>query len=53
MVASRASCVVVGDVFGLPATPTSIGGAVLRFVLQYVAIRRNWPLPVARPDEDG
>jgi uncharacterized membrane protein YeiH len=48
-----AACVVVGDAVGLPATPTAIGGAVLCFVLRYVAIRRNWQLPVARADEDG
>jgi len=48
-----AACVVVGDALGLPATPTAVVGALLCFVLRYLAIRRNWQLPVARADKDG
>jgi uncharacterized membrane protein YeiH len=48
-----AACVVVGGALGLPATPTAVAGALVCFVLRYVAIRRNWQLPVARADQDG
>lgn len=42
-----ATCVVAGDALGLPATPTAVFGAVTCFVLRFLAIRRNWQLPVA------
>lgn len=42
-----ATCVVAGDAWGLPATPTAVFGAVTCFVLRFLAIRRNWQLPVA------
>jgi uncharacterized membrane protein YeiH len=48
-----AACVVTGDALGLPATPTAVAGALVCFVLRYVAIRRNWQLPVARAEQDG
>jgi uncharacterized membrane protein YeiH len=48
-----AACVVVGGALGLPATPTAVVGALVCFVLRYVAIRRNWQLPVARADDGG
>lgn len=43
-----AACVVVGAALGWPATPTAVAGASTCFVLRYLAIRRNWQLPVAR-----
>lgn len=43
-----AICVVAGDALGLPATPTAVAGALTCFVLRYLAIHRNWQLPVAR-----
>ena len=48
-----AACVVVGDALGVPATPTAVVGALLCFVLRYLAIRRNWQLPLARADQGG
>lgn len=42
-----AICVVVGDAFDWPAVPTAVAGAGLCFVLRFLAIRRNWQLPVA------
>lgn len=47
-----AICVVAGDAFGWPATPAAIAGAIICFVLRFVAIRRNWQLPVASPRRD-
>lgn len=44
-----AVCVVVGDALGWPPTPTAIAGAATCFVLRFLAIRRNWQLPVAGP----
>lgn len=42
-----ATCVVAGDVLGWPPTATAVGGALTCFVLRFLAIRRNWQLPVA------
>lgn len=42
-----AVCVVIGDALGWPPTPTAIAGALTCFVLRFLAIRRNWQLPVA------
>jgi uncharacterized membrane protein YeiH len=47
-----ATCVVAGDALGLPATPAAIVGATTCFVLRYLAIRRNWQLPVASSRRD-
>jgi len=47
-----AMCVVAGDALGLPATPVAIVGASTCFVLRYLAIRRNWQLPVAGSRRD-
>lgn len=47
-----AICVVVGDLFGWPAVPTAVAGATLCFVLRFLAIRRNWQLPLAGPPRD-
>lgn len=42
-----AAVVVAGNRLGLPQAPLLAGGAVLVFVLRYLAIRRGWRLPVA------
>jgi uncharacterized membrane protein YeiH len=47
-----AAVVVAGDRLGLPQAPVLAAGAVLVFVLRFLAIRRGWRLPVA-PDGDG
>jgi uncharacterized membrane protein YeiH len=47
-----AMCVVAGDALGLPPTPTAVAGATTCFVLRYLAIRRNWQLPVADARQD-
>lgn len=44
--------VVAGDSLGWPPTPTAIAGALMCFVLRFLAIRRNWQLPVAGPRRD-
>ena len=44
-----AAVVVVGERFGMPQAPVLATGAVLVFVLRFLAIRRGWRLPVA-PD---
>lgn len=46
-----AAVVVVGNVLGLPRAPVMVLGALLCFGLRYVAIRRGWRLPVARPPD--
>lgn len=47
-----AGIVVIGSAWKLPPTPLAIGGAVACFALRYLAIRRGWSLPVARPQRD-
>jgi uncharacterized membrane protein YeiH len=47
-----AACVVVGEALQWPAAAAAIGGAIPCFVLRFLAIRRGWQLPVARP-RDG
>jgi len=44
--------VVAGDALGWPATQTAVAGALTCFVLRFLAIRRNWQLPVARSRRD-
>lgn len=44
-----AGIVVIGDECPLPPTPVAIAGAASCFVLRFLAIRRGWALPVARP----
>ena len=39
--------VVVGDALALPAATVAITGAVLCFLLRWLAIRRGWRLPVS------
>jgi uncharacterized membrane protein YeiH len=47
-----AICVVAGDALGFPHAPTAVFGASACFVLRYIAIRRNWQLPMARSHHD-
>jgi uncharacterized membrane protein YeiH len=47
-----AICVVAGHALGLAATPAAIVGALTCFVLRYLAIQRNWQLPVASSRQD-
>jgi uncharacterized membrane protein YeiH len=42
-----AAVVVAGERLGLPQAPVLATGAVLVFVLRFLAIRRGWRLPVA------
>lgn len=42
-----ATVVVVGHALALPAAPVAVAGAVLCFVLRWMAIRRGWRLPVS------
>ena len=42
-----AAVVVIGTVFKLPSTATTLVGAAICFTLRWVAIRRGWRLPVA------
>lgn len=44
-----AACVVLGAALGWPRAPTAVAGALACFALRYLAIRRGWQLPVARP----
>lgn len=39
--------VVAGHALSLPSGPVAVGGAVLCFVLRWLAIRRGWRLPVS------
>ena len=42
-----AAVVVIGDQLGLPALPITLTGAALCFGLRFLAIWREWRLPVA------
>jgi uncharacterized membrane protein YeiH len=44
---SGASVVVIGETLRVPPAATTIGGAVLCFVIRFAAIRRGWSLPTA------
>jgi len=46
-----AAVVVGGSMLHFPANPAAIAGAVLCFGLRFVAMRRGWHLPIARPAE--
>ena len=41
---------VAGHALALPTAPVAVAGAVLCFVLRWLAIRRGWKLPVAGGD---
>lgn len=47
-----AACVVVGAALHWPPAATAIGGALACFLLRFLAIRRGWQLPVARPRDE-
>ncbi|HWU71304.1 MAG TPA: trimeric intracellular cation channel family protein, partial [Pseudoxanthomonas sp.] len=44
--------VAVAHALQLPQVPAMAVGAALCFGLRYMAIRRGWHLPVARPPEN-
>ncbi|MGH7088262.1 MAG: trimeric intracellular cation channel family protein [Stellaceae bacterium] len=44
-----AAAVVIGDALRLPSPAVAVAGAILCFGLRFLAIRRGWHLPVARP----
>lgn len=46
-----ASAVVVGDRLDLPPVPSMLAGALLCFGLRFMAIRRDWRLPIAHHRE--
>ncbi len=46
-----AAVVVLGRVLDLSSSVASIAGAVLCFGLRFIAMRRGWQLPTARPPE--
>jgi uncharacterized membrane protein YeiH len=48
-----AAVVVIGDLLHIPATATTIVGALLCFGLRLMAIHRGWHLPVARPERSS
>ena len=50
-VLAGAAVVVIGGWLELPATATTIAGALLCFGLRLMAIRRGWRLPLARRPE--
>ncbi|HEU5457269.1 MAG TPA: trimeric intracellular cation channel family protein [Terracidiphilus sp.] len=48
-----ATVVVGGSMLHFPANAAAIAGAVLCFGLRFVAMRRGWQLPIARPPEQS
>ena len=48
-----AAVVVVGARLQLPTSATAVTGAVLCFGLRFIAMRRGWQLPIARPPEQS
>ena len=44
-----AAVMVLGKMLHLPTSVAAITGAVLCFGLRFIAMRRGWQLPVARP----
>jgi len=46
-----AAVVVLGRMLHVPAAAAAIAGAVLCFGLRFVAMRRHWQLPIARPPQ--
>jgi uncharacterized membrane protein YeiH len=46
-----AAVVVVGKILHLPSSVAAITGAVLCFGVRFMAMRRGWQLPTARPAE--
>ena len=48
-----AAVVVVGRMLHIPSSVAAVAGAVLCFGLRFMAMRRGWQLPVARPPEES
>jgi uncharacterized membrane protein YeiH len=48
-----AAVVVLGRTLHLPASGAAIAGALLCFGLRFIAMRRGWQLPIARPPEQS
>jgi uncharacterized membrane protein YeiH len=48
-----AAVMVTGTMLHLPASAAATAGAVLCFGLRFVAMRRGWQLPIARPPEQA
>jgi uncharacterized membrane protein YeiH len=48
-----AAVVVLGRMLQLPSAGVAIAGAVLCFALRFIAMRRGWQLPTARPPEQS
>ena len=46
-----AAVMVLGRMLHLPTSAAAIAGAVLCFGLRFMAIRRGWQLPTARPPQ--
>ena len=46
-----AAVVVIGRMLNVPSSVAAVMGAVLCFGLRFMAMRRGWQLPVARPTE--
>ena len=44
-----AAVVVVGRMLHLPSSAAAVAGAVLCFGLRFIAMRRGWQLPIAKP----
>jgi uncharacterized membrane protein YeiH len=48
-----AAVLVVGTMLQLPTWATAVTGALLCFGLRFIAMRRGWQLPIARPPEQS
>ncbi len=48
-----AAVVVIGGMLNVPSSIAAVVGAVLCFGLRFMAMRRGWQLPVARPPEES
>ncbi|HKW26086.1 MAG TPA: trimeric intracellular cation channel family protein [Terriglobales bacterium] len=49
-----AAVVVLGRMLHLPSSAAAVAGAVLCFGLRFIAMRRGWQLPIAKPpDQSG
>ena len=46
-----AAAVVLGRMLQVPGVASAVAGAVLCFGLRFVALRRGWQLPIARPPD--
>lgn len=48
-----AAVMVIGRMLNVPSSVAAIAGAALCFGLRFMAMRRGWQLPVARPPEES